>query len=249
MAIAFDAVSSRQAAEAGSTATWSHTCSGSDRVLIVATKNGNNKTVSGVTYNGVAMTEACVAYNSTDNIRTYLFYLADPDTGAHDIVVTFSSSGAEHGSGGVSFTGANPSSPIGATNTSTGSSSSPSTNITTLYDNSIVIDLIGQNSSGGTGRSAGADQTERWGFNSLNPGNTASSTEPTTTKGSVTMSWSMGINAQFAHAIVEVREFIEQPPNPSVSDTVTAGDAISMVTANLLGVANPQIQGVKIINN
>ena len=37
--------------------------------------------------------------------------------------------------------------------------------------------------------------------------------------------------------------------NPSVSDTATTGDTISIVTANLFNVANPQSQGVKIVNN
>ncbi len=55
--VTFDAASSGSVF-AGTTITFSHTCSGSDRVLNVGASNNNPGTaVTGVTYNGVALTK------------------------------------------------------------------------------------------------------------------------------------------------------------------------------------------------
>ncbi len=87
MAINFDAAADVLSL-ASSTATFSHTCSGSNRILFVSLMHGSGTSdrVSGVTYNSVAMTRINRATSS--NEPCYLYYLIAPDTGANNVVVT-----------------------------------------------------------------------------------------------------------------------------------------------------------------
>jgi len=73
-----------------STQTLSHTHNvGADGVLLVALCMSNTVDYSGVTYNGVAMTER-LNYNSGSLSQRWAFYeLASPATGANNIVITF----------------------------------------------------------------------------------------------------------------------------------------------------------------
>ena len=81
MAIAFDASSS-----GGST--FAHTCSGNDRLLVASVQAyPANDTISGVTYNGVSMTLIAKRAN-TSGVYDYLFYLLNPASGTHDVVIS-----------------------------------------------------------------------------------------------------------------------------------------------------------------
>lgn len=104
MAIAFDAQSSDSGN--GATLSWSHTCSGTDRVLVVSVGylGDASKLVSGITYNGVALTNVR-ADEIEDKAQSQIWYLENPDAGTYDIEVTFSSA-VEAVGAGVSLTGA-----------------------------------------------------------------------------------------------------------------------------------------------
>jgi len=83
MAIAFDAVVSATA----NFLTWSHTCSGSNRILFVHVINVDVNVPSACTYGGVSMTKL------TDNGTTQsVFYLINPATGSNTVAVTSASS-------------------------------------------------------------------------------------------------------------------------------------------------------------
>jgi hypothetical protein len=89
MAIAFDAASEGYAS--GTSLTVSHTVTGSAPLLIACVgTNGTNDTVTGVTYNGVAMTQLGTVENTYN--RLYIYGLLAPATGTHDIVVSNSAS-------------------------------------------------------------------------------------------------------------------------------------------------------------
>ena len=118
MALTLDAESTWVSTTTLSTVTISHTCTGSNRLLVVCTGNTSSDTVSGVTYNGVALVQR-VAITSGGN-DAQLWSLSEensagkPDTGTHDIVVTWSVSANELGACAVSFTGAHQTSVLGA---------------------------------------------------------------------------------------------------------------------------------------
>jgi hypothetical protein len=95
VAIAFDAATDGGLDLAGPL-TFAHTVSGSDRVLFVGVfgstvfvdATGND--VTGVTYNGAAMTERTRQLEQGDGVNDrwcYLFSLVAPDTGTHNVVV------------------------------------------------------------------------------------------------------------------------------------------------------------------
>jgi len=91
MAIAFDAQGSGNAT--GTSDSWNHTCTGSNRCLVVAAIVDTSRTITSVTYNGVGMTQAITKPwnpNTTQNI--YLFYLIAPATGTNTITVNASAS-------------------------------------------------------------------------------------------------------------------------------------------------------------
>ena len=155
--IAFDAASEYTGTDTGQTSlTWSHTTAGSDRILIVSaqfyTSDGDD--VSGVTYDGVAMTEirtdavASVQHNS-------LWYLLAPATGANDIVVTFTGSTNFVGGGAVSLTGVNQSSPIDTS----GSAEDASVELTTTAENTWIFGV--ETNQGSDGIGVGEDSVER----------------------------------------------------------------------------------------
>lgn len=94
MSIAFDAASSGSYANT----TWTHTCSGANRVLFVLLVSDVSIISATVTYNGVSMT----SLDSTGSVAQ-LFMLLNPTIGANSIVIT---TGAAHYRGiACSYTG------------------------------------------------------------------------------------------------------------------------------------------------
>lgn len=135
MAIAYDAVTTVQTS-ATSSLTFSHTCSGTDRILFVATCANTGSTTTGVTYGGVSMTQV----GSVTDIgpTEYLWYLVNPASGANNVVVT--NSGSVTTGSAISFTGASQTGQPDATYTGTSTTTSSfSSSITTVADNCFVV--------------------------------------------------------------------------------------------------------------
>jgi len=194
LAVRFDAVSS--GVGTGTTVTVPHTCSGTNRVLIVDAVLGNspdNFTLS-ATYNGVAMTSLGLRH-SNNNTAGFIekFILINPAVGTNDIVVTRSAGTITSLIvGGISFTGAsqNLADYTGNFFSATGDSAAPSVAVTDTASTSLVQDGA---CNGHIFSSVGADQTQRWNINDNTgtaAGNGAGSTEPGN-GGTVTMSWTV----------------------------------------------------------
>lgn len=94
--------SSSSGGSASSPATFSHTCTGDNRILFVAAASNSGQTVTGVTYAGVSMTQIGSKTDSAGPTE-YLFYLIAPATGANNVIVSTSGSNATGAS--VSYTG------------------------------------------------------------------------------------------------------------------------------------------------
>lgn len=94
---------------------WAHTVAGTDRFLIVGLQyyvgsgGGGNVAITGVTYNGVAMTQiASVSPQSSSGGGSIAFYyLANPDTGTNNISVSWTGSNSYLGGTASSFVGIN----------------------------------------------------------------------------------------------------------------------------------------------
>jgi len=207
--LAFDAPSNIQTNSVTSV-TLSHTCTGSNLVLLVAITIIGGGSCTGVTYNGVSMTQADTKNNVGASIQDYVFILAGPAAGTHDIIASFSGTGASILSvGGISLTGAD-ASPLGVTSSANfTSSASPSKAITTGTANSWILGYASWNSNGGLPISSGTNQTTRWNVNDATDGMAANnSTQTTTTAGSYTSSWANGPIASGNMILVEVKELV-----------------------------------------
>jgi len=135
MAIAFDAFSSGGGTGA-SPKSWSHTCTGQHRILIVTlmTQSGSD-TITGVTYNGVSMT----AISST--ARSSMFYLLNPATGSNTVEVSYSNFSGNGISGcSNSYTGV---AGIGASGVSSPAGNPQTQAVTTTSDNSWLVGMTG----------------------------------------------------------------------------------------------------------
>lgn len=90
MAIAYDNAT-YQGVTSGSTINFSHTCTGSDLGLVVVLSVSGND-VTGVTYNGVSMTQVgSVQFGATGTYQ-YAFALSNPATGSHTVSMSSTAS-------------------------------------------------------------------------------------------------------------------------------------------------------------
>lgn len=148
MAIAHDADSNASGSDntAVTSLTWSHTCTGSDLVLLVILTmkdtTDTDRVLTGITYNGVAMTQLVRQDQSTRNDTCELWGLIAPDTGAHNIVASLSGGSCSQVSGGaVSLTGCDQTAPFEVTaGLNVENDSTPDITITPLTANAWVVD-------------------------------------------------------------------------------------------------------------
>lgn len=198
MAVAFDAVTAATATATGGTLTVAHTCSGSDRVLVVTLAYSQLLSVTGVTYDGVSMTnEGTIrtGVSNDGNRKQTLLTLIGPASGSNNVVFTVSGA-AELQYGIQSFTGGNAVQNFGTAQGST----SPITQAVSSATNNIVVDGVTNDNSGAdSGLTVGASQTQR--FN-LDTGKTGGSTEPGAA--SVTMSWTMTNSYKWASTAIDL---------------------------------------------
>lgn len=186
-----------------SSLSWSHVSSGINRLLKVEVETESANAITGITYDGVALTHAVTATNGT--LRNEQWYLIAPAVGTYDIVVTMSAP-SYLTCGAETYVSVNQSSPIGVTQTATGSSLSPSLVLTTGTTNSIVSDSLA------TGTlpivyTVGPGQTVNWSI-TANPNarQGASSVELAgTSPDAVTMSWVITQSVPWALTAVEIK--------------------------------------------
>lgn len=135
--IAYDSSSSGSTVNPGTSLSWLHTCSGTQRLLLVALRGGNSEgdKVTGVTYNGVAMTKiTSVTSPSTGNITISLWYLLNPSSGSNTVTASLSSGFL--GGGSISYTGVRQVGFPDNSTTNTGHTvSSLNTSLTTVRNN------------------------------------------------------------------------------------------------------------------
>lgn len=164
MAIARDAVTANQSTT-GTSLTFAHTTSGSNRLLWVGVRSGVNEDfITGVTYGGQAMTFVRKRQAQAGDLRwVYLFVLINPPSGTNNVVVSASGSTSINASA-VSYTGVRQTSQPPQSNDGY-HDTSLTLGVTTTDDNCW---LVGFFRSTGSVASAGAGTTELGGslFNS-----------------------------------------------------------------------------------
>ena len=159
MALAVDAVTEASGSGAGPF-TWSHTCSGSNRILMVGVSYyDSGDTISALTYNSVSMTVVPSSTVSNGQYTSTLYYLVAPATGSNTVSVTFTGGVFDFKAGSISYTGGDQSAPLGTAATATGSSTTPSVTVTSAAGE-IVMDNLTIAHSGTL--TVDGSQTQRW---------------------------------------------------------------------------------------
>lgn len=183
--------------------TWEHTCHGVNRALIVEVSMEGGKTVTGITYNGVAFTFDVA--DELNGVRSEIWHLVAPALGTHDIVVTFSAD-SYCSAGAESFVGVDPVTPIGTVQSATGTDNNPLLSLVTLYDNSAIVDGL---STAQTPilYTPGAGQSDNWhrtaNTDTRQGGSSIESAglQPDT----ITMDYSITQNTDWAYCAVEIK--------------------------------------------
>jgi hypothetical protein len=92
--IALDSVTYAAWVASGTSITFAHTCTGSDLLLLVdAYVDTTGDKVTGITYNGDAMTRHVRQRSYHSDVGHYLYYLLNPDTGgSYNVVISLNAS-------------------------------------------------------------------------------------------------------------------------------------------------------------
>lgn len=140
MAIAYDSAAS----DAAGNLSWSHTCSGEQRLLLIGiqTRNTTPVTATSVTYNGVALTKISRKAYTAGDITCELWYLVAPATGANTAAVTFDTVPTRASAGSISLTGVDQTSPIDAWNETEGDNNNPSVSVVTTVADAWLVDSV-----------------------------------------------------------------------------------------------------------
>ena len=137
---------------------FNHTVgSGNEGILIFIYSSRGAIAVSGVTFNGVALTSGYVT-GKFDNFLSEFWYLLKPATGTHSIAVTLSTTdNNRHCAGAVSFFNVEQTDPFKVTDEQSGTASSFSNSFNSTLDGQYAID--GQSSSSDVAGTVVAGQT------------------------------------------------------------------------------------------
>jgi hypothetical protein len=117
--------------------------SGTNTLAVVALMTAGTTQVTGITWGGVAMTEAAGANATTSGVRRQIFYLAAPAAGISTVAVTASGVWSRFYGSAQFFIGADQSSPLDTSGNGTGTATATFTGTaTTNFADCMVVDTI-----------------------------------------------------------------------------------------------------------
>lgn len=147
MAIAFDAISASADIAASTTTTLSHTMgtiSNGCLFVLVSTRSAANNPVTGVTYNGAAMTSVRADISTNRHLNTSVWQVLAPASGAHNIVVTYTAITVGGAVYGISFAGVDQTTPADANNGANNAAQAPpwTDTLTTVTDQAWLVNTM-----------------------------------------------------------------------------------------------------------
>lgn len=228
MALAFDAASFVESDNTDVLFSWAHTCTGSERGLIVVAGTSGEAPLT-MTYAGAAMSKIGEQQEPDTGRMVSMWYQIAPATGSNNVSVTFTE-GRVAEFRGVSFTGAHQSSMVGTASSAFSLGGVTGTNpsiVVTAAPGDIVIDgLCWNQGDSPADETVGAGQTQRGGAAAGVFARCVSSTEAGAA--TVTMSWTLsGFGSYWAMIGVAVK--------PSATGSTITFDAASSTTTNNTG--------------
>ena len=167
MSVQFDATSGANNGSSHTTLTWQHTITtlGSGRLLLVTLSAGAGAvTVSSVTFGGDSLTK--LHDEDSGNVKRQWWYLLAPQTGAHNIVITYSGSQGVSAATAQSYTGVNVSSSstaFGTLSTDSSTDGSATSIVISSLVGEIVVDavMVNRSATGGTVDAAPTEAAQR----------------------------------------------------------------------------------------
>lgn len=186
MAVAFDAAPTPATANNVSSVSWSHTCSGGNRLLAVGVAVGLGvAATNSVTFNGDSLAEQWDLASANSACRCAGYYMIAPDVGTFTVAVTLAFADNIVG-GSVSFTGVDQADPIGTPATAQAASAGPATVNVSSATGEMVFNCMAARFASQTG-----NQTERWNT-SADGGGLGGAGQTAAGATSVTCSWTLG---------------------------------------------------------
>lgn len=199
-----------------------------NRVLIVEVvlqRNaaGTVSTVSGITYNGTAMTRAVRENTYATSISTEIWYLVAPSTGTNNVVVTLNNALTNDiVVGARTLYNVDQTTPLVTTTTNSNFASSISTNVTTSNTGDFIVDALYTY----VAPTVGANQKLTYSQYANSNTYGVASSETTTTAGVYTMSWTLASSADISHSVA----VFQKAASGGGGTTVTPGTASMSIT-------------------
>lgn len=194
-------------------------------MLLVGVVRSADETITGITYDGVAMTAVPSSSASNGGVDGLEWYrLIDPATGSNDVVVSFSADVGPDAvtSVALSYTGVNQTTPITVVATSTNKDTA---SITTGVANEYLVQLIGGD---GFTLSAYTDSQVQRETDTSGPG-VYLADRKVTTAGAYNMRWST-TGGNYCTSILALQPI---EITASVDDTITTSDGIEGLRTRL----------------
>jgi hypothetical protein len=158
--------------------------------------------VTGITYNGVALTKIDSQTSGSGKCRSELWYLVAPATGAHSIVVSLADVTDAIVGGATSWTGVDQSTPLGTAAKATGTTSPITVDVTSAVGEYVVDSACAYKATAIT-LTVGAGQTSDWNETPYVGSVGAGSYEAGAA--TVTMSWTISAAADWATVAVPIK--------------------------------------------
>lgn len=213
-AVAFDTSASATESGQDTSISVSISTSGANRLIDCAVHfTAAANTITGITHNGVALTQSAVGKITTNDYSVDVFRLVAPATGSQTVTATVSASGSNKILTCVAFTGADQTTPHG-TGASYSGTGDPMTATITIPAGGMGVLFCTNNEEGGT-FTPGGSQTEPFADLQDTDGNIRAMASYTSSTGSVAMTFSNGTGNYGA--------CIALPINPAAAATRRAG--------------------------
>ena len=219
--IAFDADSDESSSSSGNSLTFSHIIGNNlDRLLVVGAQGEDSSSsdcdVSGVTFNGDPLTKIDDALAGTSTLQCVsLWYLLDPDTGDHDILITWAGNVSHRNGGGISAYNVKQQAPEASNTSSENSGNDITTSVTTVTNGAWLFDAVGAGDDDEDDFEA-TETGQQVRYTTDNSSSSAAgSTKLVPTAGSSSMGWEHDHPNRLAHVVA-----VFAPANPPSTDDI-----------------------------
>lgn len=218
-----------------SSTSWTHTCSGSLRVLYVALTIDNStssQTFTGATYNGVSMTLIFSGTTSGSGRPIYIWRLVAPATGTNTITISWSGTLPSQGIfSAASFTSVDQTTPesVSPITLTTGNSLSPASGSITGASGKTILGFLAYNNVVPAGISEGSGQTRLVAYAPDDTRAMMSISSKAGSGSSTTMAWTKASSANEWGATALVLNSVTGPAITDTSDdTPTSGTTLTI---------------------